>query len=90
MTKQEVLNLIGEFSWNFGQEFFIETDRGNFVYSDPEYGGDNTLRPFNGDLKQYLKETNADYVRDKGVHRIGDYCGKGVIFGDEVDVRDII
>lgn len=44
MTRDEVANLIGSFTWDFGNKFFIETEKGNFEWSDPDYGGDNTIR----------------------------------------------
>lgn len=75
MTKNEIENLRGNFSWNFGDELFIETDKGNFVWSDPEYEGDNTLYLFNGSYEDYLKQENISFCRDKGTHLIKNYCG---------------
>lgn len=34
---------IAEFNWGFGKEWFLRTNKGNFIWSDPEYGGDNTI-----------------------------------------------
>ena len=68
------LDTIGTFTWNFGQEFFIETAEGNYIWNDPDYSGDNTIRKFNGTYDEWCKKTNIPYGRDKGVHRIGDYC----------------
>lgn len=75
MTKEIVGGLIGHFGWDFGQVFFIETEKGNFIWSDPEYGGDGSIRPYAGSLKSWLKSSNLPYVRDKGKHFIREYCG---------------
>jgi hypothetical protein len=72
MNKEILKNLIGEFTWDFGQKFFIETAEGNFIYSDPDYNGDNTIRPYKGTLKEFFK---GSYGRDKGKHFIEAYCG---------------
>ena len=45
---------VADFTWNWNDLFFLETAKGNFVWSDPEYGGDNTIRPYNGDLKKFF------------------------------------
>jgi hypothetical protein len=74
MNKVEIGNLIGEFIWNFGSEFFIETDYGNFIWSDPDYGGDNTIRKYRGSFSKYIK---GGFGRDKGRHKIFDFCGDG-------------
>lgn len=73
LTKQEVANLIGDFTWDFGREFFIETNEGNFIWSDPDYGGDNTIRATNETYEQWVSKGN--YGRCKGNHLISSYCG---------------
>ena len=73
------LNTEADFSWNFGQEFFLKTDRGNYIWSDPDYNGDNTIRKYDGSHEDWCKETGY-YARSKGRHFIGDYCGSNVIF----------
>lgn len=75
MTKEQVGNLVGSFGWDFGQHFFIQTNAGNFIWSDPEYGGDGSIRPYVGSLKTWLKGCQLPYVRDKGKHGIREYCG---------------
>ncbi len=67
-----------KFTWDFGHSFFLETAKGNFIWRDPEYGGDNTIRRFDGAYGDWMKE--PQYGRDKGVHVIGAYCGKDVRF----------
>ena len=73
------LDTVGEFTWGFGNEFFIETPEGNFVWSDPDYSGDNTIRFFNGTYQDWCKHQNLPYGRDKGKHTIRGYCGENVI-----------
>lgn len=80
MNKEKLLSLVGDFIWLWGMEFFIETGEGNFVWEDPDYGGNNTIRPYSGSLDDYLKGTAIPYGRDKGKHVIADYCGDKIIF----------
>ena len=78
------LDTVGQFGFSFYHKFFIETAIGNFVWSDPDYpGGDNTIIPFDGNLKDFCKQEGIPYVRDKGTHIIGEYCGKNVIIKEK-------
>lgn len=70
-THDEITDLIGEFTWNFGSLFFIETEFGNLIFDSPEYGGSGELRVTDDSLELFLGPDN--YGRDKGKHRIGDY-----------------
>lgn len=73
-------NTIGEFTWDFGQEFFIETDVGNFVYSDPDYNGDNTVKETGQTYSEWIA---PQYGRDKGKTFVGSRCtGARVIMLD--------
>jgi len=67
------------FTWSFGAEFFLETSEGNFVWSDPNYGGTNEIRPFKGSYDQWCKRLGIPYGRDKGTHAVGGYC-PGFVF----------
>ena len=78
ITKEELLELVGAFSWNYGNTFFIETEKGNFIWKDPDYSGDNTISSFDGDYAAFCKKVNVPYCRDKGQHFIKDYCGKEI------------
>lgn len=81
MTPQEFLEIDGEFTWLFGCDFFIETLIGNFIWSDKDYQGDNTLTYTSKTYEEFLKECSVPYGRSKGIHVIGDYIGReGVIF----------
>lgn len=74
ITNEDVLNLVGDFTYNFGHKFFIETSEGNFVWSDPSYGGDNTLCRVSCDYKTWCKDIGIPFGRDKGKHFLRDYC----------------
>lgn len=54
--KEQLMNKAGDFTWDFGQNFFIETPIGNCVWSDPDYYGDSTICSFNGTIQNYFGE----------------------------------
>lgn len=63
------------FGWAWNHQFFLETESdGNWIWSDPDYSGDHTIRPFNGTLAQFCRERHIACVRDKGTHTIRSYC----------------
>lgn len=81
MNKYETISeLVGDFSWNFGKLFYIETSQGNFIWSDPNYDGDNTIKQHNGTIDSFMKENSVPFLRDKGKHVIKIYCGKDVVY----------
>ena len=68
-----------EFAWDFGQRFLLKTPDGrHFVWSDPEYNGDNTIKPFQGNPRNFAAPGHGG--RDKGSHFVCDYCGPNVTF----------
>ena len=76
ITKENLLQQHGEFTWYWGKDWFIETPIGNFHWQDPDYGGgNNTITLFEGDIDAFRKMLNMDYGRDKGFHEIERYCG---------------
>ncbi len=79
MNKLELTDL-AKWTWGYGTVFFLETAKGNFVWSDPSYGGDNTIRPFKGTYDQWRKSEDIPYGRDKGKGFIKDRCGSDVKF----------
>lgn len=79
MKEKLTLDDIGDFCWDFGQCFFIETNKGNFVWSDPVYAGNNTIRPYDGDIGDFCRKNHIPFLRDKGCHTIRSYCGEDVI-----------
>lgn len=82
MTKEILADMMGDFTWDFGQKFFIETSVGNFVWSDPDYNGDGFIERYNGTIQSWF---GGSYGRDKGTHRIGSYCGNFTYIEDEND-----
>lgn len=69
------------FTWNFGNEFFLESANGNYTWSDPSYhGGTNEIKKFNGTYKEWCEQNNIPFGRCKGYHTVKDYCGDKVIF----------
>lgn len=73
VSKENLAEQLGNFTWDFGQCFFIETMFGNFVWSDPDYYGDNTIKPFDGTIQDYFGKS---FGRCKGSHIISSYCGE--------------
>lgn len=75
--KELTLDTVAHFTWDFGMNFFLETEEcGNFIWSDPDYLGTNTIVRTNLTYKQWIGKS---FGRDKGKHKIEDYCGKDVI-----------
>lgn len=78
--KSQLLQIMGDFTWYWGQDWFIETEIGNFHWKDPDYGsGDNIMTKFDGNIQAFRKFLNVDFGRDKGRHDIERYCGKDFI-----------
>ena len=84
LNYEELGNLTGEFCWDFGHFFFIETVSGNFLWSDPDYGGNNEIKAFIGDFTKVRKYLGVPMMRDKGTHRIKDYCPGFVWKGNKI------
>ena len=77
MMKMLTLDTYGRFNWNYGKEWHIETDVGNYEWSDPDVGGDNTIRPCKP-LKEWTEKLGLPYARAKGSHPIRKLCGDNV------------
>lgn len=73
MAHEEFKSLDGHFFWSFGEFWFIETEKGNFVWSDCQYNGDGSVSKYNGSLQDWCNENHFDFVRDKGIHNIGEF-----------------
>lgn len=76
------------FVWDFGHRFFVSPvdldskenhgHKFNYVWSNPDYpGGDNTIRPFEGTIKDFF---GSSFGRDKGSHVVRSYCGDETTF----------
>jgi hypothetical protein len=74
-TREQLVN-IGQanFTWGWGMAFLVETELGNFQWLSPDYGGDNSLRPFLGDYKDWIKFQGIEFGRSKGHHDLVRYC----------------
>ena len=78
-TQKLTVEDIADFTWSFHHTFFLETDKGNDVWSDPDYEGvESIIRPFKGDLQDWYKSEGIPFGRSKGRHTIGGYCGYNV------------
>ena len=76
MTKDEIGELIGDFTYCWGCDFFIETEKGNFIWLNSEYpGGDNSIQKTSETYNQFAKRIQIPIGRLKGKHKIKDYCG---------------
>lgn len=79
MTREEFLNCQAEFDWSFGDKWYVITPYGNFVWSDPDYGGDNTFTKVSYNCKKFCQIEHIPYVRFKGKHTVRGYCGEEII-----------
>jgi len=68
----EIEDLFGDFTWDLSCRFYIETEYGALIYSDPQYGGTGELCTTTLSLDEFLHPHG--HGRAKGEHRIGDYC----------------
>jgi hypothetical protein len=75
--KKLTLETVGKFRWGFGNKYHIETEIGNFEWSDPDHGGDNTIKP-TVPYGEWCRLQKIDAGRDKGTHPIHNYCGFNV------------
>ena len=73
VIKELLLKELAEFTWDFGSKFFVETKYGNFVWSDPDYNGDNTMTEFPGEVWEFFGPDG--FGRAKGTHLVSRYCG---------------
>ena len=73
------LDTVAHFTWGYADEFFLETEMGNFIWSDPDYSGSNVITSYNGTYKDWCKNrAHIPFGRDKGKHTIRGYCGEDV------------
>ena len=81
LTKEDLLTKRAEFVWMFDKFWFVEVigGNGNYVWSDPEYDGDNTFIHTNHDYQQFVKAKGYRVGRGLGRHFIKDYCGDEII-----------
>ena len=79
MEQKINLDTLAEFTWDFGSNFLLNTPYGCYIWSDPNYGGKNTIKPCPNPETFFVPY----FGRAKGTHSIRDYCGENVKF--EID-----
>lgn len=79
------LDDVADFIWLYDDEFFLITEKGNYIWSSPMHNGDNTIREYHSNLSHYLEETGIACGKCKGRHMIKSYCGDKVIFTVRLD-----
>lgn len=84
MKLEDLLDQVGEFTYMWGHRFFVETSLGNFLWSDPDYDGDNSIRQFHGSYKDACKFLDVSFGRDKGKHVVRAYCGDKIKLGQDI------
>lgn len=62
LTREQILKLKCNATWDFGQRFFFETEIGNFIWKDPDMGGDNSIVKTSMSLEEFCMPMG----RDKG------------------------
>lgn len=80
LTIEQFRNKYGHFTWFFGALWTIEVDGTVYIWSDPDYQGDNTIyryaKPVSTaeDYKEMVNVVfgHGTYGRDKGYRFIGD------------------
>lgn len=70
------------FHWGFGPEWVLETKKGIWIWSDPEYDGDNTIKYWPGTYCEFLKHRSIGYCRSKGRHIVSKICNGAEIGGE--------
>lgn len=79
MLKQSTL---AEFTWGFDEYYLLKVNiEGKikyFEWSDPEYNGDSTITPYEGDPLNYAAPGHRGTY--KGIHTIAGFCGPNVTF----------
>lgn len=73
--REIVLDSFGEFTWNFGNNFYVVTSVGWFIWSNPYYGGDNSFVQTSITVSDFFED---HFGRHKGRHKIRDYCGDDI------------
>lgn len=74
--RNKIGDLVGDFTWDFGSHFFIETSDGNFIWNNIN----NVIIEYSGSYDEWLVESDIPYARCKGQHYIKDYCGNDFKF----------
>ena len=79
---EDISTMLGEFTWNFGKEFYIQAEnKKNYIWKSPMYGGDNTLAETTLAYDTWIGEGNVG--RSKGTHIIGEYTNRTHVDRDD-------
>jgi hypothetical protein len=84
MDTNTVRNLTGDFCWYFGSNWAIQVGRDVYIWSGPEYCGDNTIYKYPkkvvsiADYKEMTDEVFGSYGRAKGLKHIGSMISEDV------------
>jgi len=79
--EQHPANLsLGETEGNFykasGPMWLVRTvTHGNYQWSNPDYGGDNTMEPTGMEIREWCNSQQVDTAKYMGKKIIGTYCG---------------
>ena len=76
---EDLLGHVGHFTWMWNDIFFIEAAEDNYLWSDPNHKGDNTIKKYDGTYEDFLETISMTFGRDKGRHIIGEYCKNAVV-----------
>lgn len=79
LTHKDISSLTGEFRWCFKYGYFITTEKGNFIWKAPEFGGDNILIPYDSSFSNFKKEYGLSTFRWEGVLSLGHRCGNFIL-----------
>lgn len=74
-TRNEIMNCVGEFAWNFGSRFYVTTKYGNFIWFSEDYYGDNSFRQTELSAKEFA---GVNFLRDKGQAIVSSRCGNDI------------
>jgi len=79
MDIDKIKKSVGTFTWFWSHLFFVETEYGNFLWSDPDYNGDDSFTIYDGQYDDYCRRSgNTIFGRDKGKHIVEEYCGPDI------------
>ncbi len=75
---KEFLKMVAHFYQSSGSECFATNKYWNMIWSNPEYGGDNTIRKYEGTYDDWYNSLEVKHVEDKGRHITRKFCGKDI------------
>ena len=83
LSRGEVLDLTCRVYWDYHKRYFLENEEGNWVWQNPEFGGNNTLVPYPGSYVEFLQESRQLWpgfeCQFLGNQKIGDLASDTVL-----------